>query len=134
MKKSLDEALFRDFPLLYRDREKDFSQTNMCWGFPGDGWEPIIRKLSTDIEAIIKAMPTKRRQLYRAAQVKEKFGALRFYMTTTTSLIESLIADAEELSRITCEHCGAPGELVGKHWVKTLCPPCHTKDLARLKK
>ena len=44
MKKELDEALCKDFPLIFRNRHTP--RTLMCWGFDCDnGWEPIIRTL-----------------------------------------------------------------------------------------
>jgi hypothetical protein len=54
MKKELDEALVKDFPLLYCERYWDMSRTCMIWGFPGSGWEPIIRELSSKLESLIK--------------------------------------------------------------------------------
>lgn len=44
MKKELDEALCKDFPLIFRNRHTP--RTLMCGGFDcDDGWEPIIRTL-----------------------------------------------------------------------------------------
>ena len=44
MKKELDEALCKDFPLIFRNRHTP--RTLMCWGFDcNNGWEPIIRTL-----------------------------------------------------------------------------------------
>ncbi|MGO9832841.1 MAG: hypothetical protein ACLP1X_01360, partial [Polyangiaceae bacterium] len=54
MHPDLDVALVRDFPHLYRDRCGDTRETRMCDGFPGDGWEPIIRRLSEKLEPIAR--------------------------------------------------------------------------------
>lgn len=62
-----------------------------------------------------------------AAQVKEKFSGLRFYMTNYNEEIEKLISEAEELSYRTCEHCGVPGKQRSGGWIKTLCDDCDTK-------
>jgi len=71
MKPELDEALVRDFPGLYARRGTDMRETAMCWGFEcGDGWEPLIRRLSEKLEPIGAV----------ASQVKEKYGGLRFYI------------------------------------------------------
>lgn len=61
----------------------------------------------------------------RAAQVKEKFGGLRFYMTSSTDEIWNLISEAEAKSRETCEECGKPGEEKPTSWIRTLCDSCY---------
>jgi len=61
----------------------------------------------------------------KAAQVKEKFGGLRFYMTCGTDEIYDLISEAETLSCKTCEECGKPGEERATGWIHTLCNDCH---------
>ncbi len=121
MTPELDTQLVTDFPLLYGDRNAPMSQTCMCWGFPDDGWEPLIRRLSEKLEPLIAALPEAEREHCRASQVKEKFGTLRFYMSASTDEMDALISDAEDESARTCETCGAPGKLVGKGWVKTAC-------------
>ena len=60
----------------------------------------------------------------KAAQVKEKFGGLRFYMTTQSDEISALIREAEALSSKTCQECGQPGESRGARWARTLCESC----------
>lgn len=127
MKKELDEALVRDFPLLYADRDAPMTHTCMCWGFPGDGWEPLIRRLSTRLEGLIKFLPEDEQKHYRASQVKEKFGQLRYYMTCSTDEMEKAIQEAEEESARTCESCGAPGTSRSGGWILTLCDACKEK-------
>jgi len=60
----------------------------------------------------------------RASQVKEKFGGLRFYMTTSTDEMDNLISEAEALSYKTCEDCGQPGKPNDDGWISTLCEKC----------
>jgi len=100
MKIELDDALCRDFPLLYADRSGDNTRSAMCWGFEvPDEWEPIIRELSEKLEVMIeqcaKEDPDPDFGLPRAAQVKEKYGTLRFYMTTQTEQMDEAIRQAE---------------------------------------
>jgi hypothetical protein len=121
MSPELDESLCRKYPLLYGDRNAPMSTTCMCWGFPDDGWYDIINRLSRKLERAIEALPTEEREHCRAAQVKEKFGTLRFYMTASTDEMEEWIEEAEKESARTCETCGAPGKLTGKGWLKTAC-------------
>lgn len=126
MKKELDEALCRDFPNLYRMRNSDDRRHSMRFGFScGDGWEGTIRRLSEKIEKMILALPEADRASCFAAQVKEKFGGLRFYMTASTTEMETAISEAEEECIRTCEVCGKlgkPDHSLG--WVRTECSDC----------
>ncbi len=127
MREDLDAALCRDFPLLYRDRNASEADTCMSFGFPGDGWEPLIRRLSEKLEPLIAALPPDDEEgPCCAAQVKEKFGTLRFYMMWATDEMDKYIRQAEGESARTCEECGAPGQRTSKGWIKTLCPE-HSK-------
>ena len=57
----------------------------------------------------------------RASQVKEKFGTLRFYMSTSSEEMEAIISAAEKRSAITCESCGKKGRVRGRRWLYTAC-------------
>ena len=54
-------------------------------------------------------------------QVKEKFGALRFYYTGGNDEISGMVRMAESMSVLTCETCGKPGEQRHGGWIRTLC-------------
>ena len=56
-----------------------------------------------------------------AAQVKEKFGGLRFYVNGTTDKHHNYISFAESMSYRTCEECGAAGKTYTDGWHTTLC-------------
>jgi NADH pyrophosphatase NudC (nudix superfamily) len=60
-----------------------------------------------------------------AAQVKEKFGGLRFYVDNADDYTRGVIAMAESMSYKTCEVCGSPGKQTGKGWIKTVCESCN---------
>lgn len=63
----------------------------------------------------------------RAAQVKEKFGGMRYYLSGGAPEIYALVHEAEEASFHICEYCGAPGTTDSKpggYWLKTLCDAC----------
>lgn len=120
MRSDLDEALCRDFPLLYKQRGGTIQQTCLAWGFEcGDGWEPLIRGLSEKLEPLIAAQPEDQRA--SAAQVKEKFGTLRFYMDGSTPEMDELVNAAEWASEHTCEVCGSGGTLRRVGWLSVLC-------------
>lgn len=83
----------------------------------GPGWYDLVIDLDTQIREVDPS--------YRIAQVKEKFGGLRFYLAgepARADEINALIEAAEVRSIITCEECGQPGTTrnVGGWW-GTLC-------------
>lgn len=86
-----------------------------CWIFEcGNGWFPLIKELIEDLITLGWDRKT--------CQVKEKFGGLRFYITSGSDEIYDRISKAEKDSYTICEVTGEPGELrndIG--WYKTLC-------------
>lgn len=122
MKKELEMKLVEKYPILYSQYRGDPAKTCMAWGIAvGDGWYKIIDELSAKLE------------LYGivAAQVKEKFGGLRFYIESCPGDIfdevHKLIDEAESLAYKTCESCGKPGTQTKSGWIKTLCEECKNK-------
>lgn len=82
-------------------------------------WVPA--QIAADIkEATYREVPKKVHQVV-VNQVKEKFGALRFYYTGGDDNIYGMVRMAESMSEVTCEECGSPGESRGGGWVRTLC-------------
>lgn len=148
----LQKKLFEDFPLLYGDKDKSMRYTAMCWGIDtGPGWYELIYNLSAKLEKLIEkyidenpdlpctwcgVKESKHKNCHnpedgkhepsypKASQVKEKYGELRFYMTSATDEMYELIDEAEEKSRYICETCGAPGSTRGTGWLTTLCDDC----------
>jgi hypothetical protein len=127
MKKELDEALVRDFPLCFSDRHAGMRTTLMCWGFEcGDGWEPSIRKTAAKLESLIKAAIEKDPEgyevgYYRTSQIKEKFGRGCWYLSGSTDEMYDLVRAWEKETATVCEQCGQPGELRGRDWLYTAC-------------
>jgi hypothetical protein len=131
MDKKLEQKLVKAFPKLYRDYGGDMAKTCMAWGFEcGDGWFDLIWKLSGHLKW---SSPTA-----RALQVKEKFGALRFYVTDLKDdhcESEAAIAEAEAISIKTCEDCGKPGKMrETRKWYYVACNACAKKHERRLLK
>ena len=106
----------------------------------GPGWMPIVERLSHSIQQYIDAANSRRQWLIdngkmkydelipepieqvTVAQVKEKFGELRFYYDGGDEYIAGLVEMAEQWAGHTCEECGKPGHLRGDlSWIKTLC-------------
>ena len=99
-------------------------------------------KLLADTNRKMKLMcPT-----YEIHQVKEKYGALRFYWgipledaawaeldddtsNTVYEIMYDIAAQAEHQSAYICETCGGHGKTrVRNHWYKTLCALCAIHD------
>jgi hypothetical protein len=85
----------------------------------GPGWGPLLDKLVDDLLALGWDG--------YVAQVKEKFGGLRFYIGCATDEVFSRIDQAEEESFRICEECGSPGKPRDGGWIKTLCDSCDKK-------
>jgi hypothetical protein len=100
-------------------RETPFS----VYGFEAPpGWYEILLELTRQLEAEILTLPEGKRALYKASQVKSKFGGLRFYMNAESDEMGTLIADAEIKSLTTCETCGAPAQRhLSGTWMYTAC-------------
>lgn len=77
----------------------------------GDGWFLILWNLCAQLEPLG----------VEAVQVKQKFGALRFYLADYPDAVDPLIAHAEYLSARTCEVCGQPGKIRDDGWLRALC-------------
>jgi hypothetical protein len=122
MKKELELELVKKYPNLYKDYGGDPRVTCMHWGFShGDGWYKIIDELSAKLEPFGVV----------AAQVKEKFGGLRFYLDYPHHLSEEdrkkvreIKNEYEEKSYEICESCGEEGKLRRGGWIRTLCDKC----------
>jgi hypothetical protein len=109
----------------------------------GKGWHPLVIKLIEDLEQL--------GWNGRLAQIKEKFGGLRFYIGDSPIRVDVIgvgsfskeesndpqtklyarIRIAEDDSFHICEWCGKPGT-TGNHghgyWILTLCPECAEKN------
>jgi hypothetical protein len=123
MKPETEVKLVRDFPQIFRDWGGNPMETCMSWGLEvGEGWVTLIRKLCDDI------MATNPPEDFKAEQVKEKFGGLRFYWSGGTDEISKLVDSAEAESYKTCENCGSKENITSEGaWITTLCKECRRK-------
>ena len=88
-----------------------------------EGWWPILESLCGQIQHHID---WKNRQSeivvqVTVAQIKEKFGGLRFYYDGGDDTINGMVRMAEAWADASCETCGAPGRSREGGWIKTLC-------------
>lgn len=105
-----------------------FSQEkNFYWDI-GDGWFQLMDELCRDI---VKICADRHITIPTCVQVKEKFGTFRFYLGASDGGVDgteqdrrdihTLISRASRISAVTCEECGAPGELRTDGWAQTRC-------------
>lgn len=73
------------------------------YGSVGAGWLPLVEELVIDLIELGWDR--------QVAQVKEKFGGLRFYIGVGSADIAATIDRAQERSFEICEECGRPGRL-----------------------
>lgn len=90
-----------------------------------DGWFDLINELSKELESLIIRLkityPNENFFPY-ATQVKEKFGTLRFYLSSETDEMSNLIEKYEIKSEKICEICGKEGLLDTKaYWYVVRC-------------
>jgi hypothetical protein len=63
------------------------------------------------------------------AQVKEKFGGLRFYCDNTDDVIDAFIMFAEHMSFGICAACGTNQNVTTKgRWRMSLCGKCRSES------
>jgi hypothetical protein len=89
------------------------------------GWLALIDQALDEIAAVVRRMPLQPSEEFVILQIKEKYAELRIYTHGANNEIESIIKRAEELSRKTCEMCGAFG-MTRKFsgWFHVLCARC----------
>lgn len=89
--------------------------------YPPFGWVELVLNLDAELSHVVPD--------YEIAQVKEKFGGLRFYIESfgiprddpRYDIARELIREAEEQSFHICQVCGEPGEINTDGWHRVLC-------------
>lgn len=106
----------------------------------GPGWIGLVTTLHFRLRFLVGP--------YQIFQIKEKFGALRYYCDAEGTIPEGLpdtgdlretvrrlIEDAEHRSQTICERCGHAGTTTSKNgWLKTRCGPCKDYEDAEQEK
>jgi hypothetical protein len=116
------------FPILFGEKERILSLS------AGPGWHQLIWDLCVALEGMARQQVAAGQQPMRVAQVKEKYGSLRFYLTggSVTDEAFELTEVAEEQSGTICETCGKPGMNKPIHgWDVTYCPKHRREALKR---
>ena len=118
MNKKWTNMLYMRYPSILRAKNNSVPESGVrfeCF----DGWYDLLWELCETLEwqALMEGQPVP-----EAVQIKQKFGALRFYTDGATKQMLELIRDAESRSVTICEICGEPGERLSNGvCVKTRC-------------
>ena len=143
---------------MYDDHLYDAFERGMKTSYPelctnigyeiGPGWYGLVGTLIGQIHAHVKGNNCFRERLLKdnhqklpipeymewptIVQIKEKFGALRFYCDGTDKYIDGLIDMAETMSTQICEKCGNVGHVRKGGWLVTLCDKHYQERLERM--
>lgn len=93
------------------------------------GWWPILERLCANIQSHIDWKQEQKEKFQHGegcsqvvvAQIKEKFGGLRFYYDGGDATISGMVRMAESWADTACEECGAIGTRRSGGWIRTLC-------------
>jgi len=107
-------------------------------------WHDVLRKLCVDLDDHLSKLDDEvlldhynedengnRTPSCLVAQIKEKFGGLRFYMNYHDDAVDALIEKAEIACDSICEVCGQPGSKRGGAWIRNLCDLHYAHALLR---
>src|SRR4051812_43815579 len=104
-------ALYRAWPEIFRQKGLNPASTSMCWGLQcDDGWAGLIDALCevTTAHARTCAHPE-----LAATTVKQKFGSLRAHFKEWCEYCDGARKLVEVFSARVCEVSGRPGVLCG---------------------
>jgi len=138
---------------MYNEKEYDAFASRMKERFPklfsqpyggfevGPGWWPILESLCERINSHVEWKQNQLEKYQRGegcpdvvvAQIKEKFGGLRFYYDGGDDEVSGMVRMAEAWADHSCEECGKPGKRRDGGWIKTLCDEHEAERQARIK-
>lgn len=118
-----EEHEYEAFVNNLRERFPEMYDNVYCGIYVGQGWYRIVEQTSAAIYNHCKWQIKNKRmtQFPNVAQIKEKFGGLRFYVDNADEFCYGAIALAEIVAANTCEVCGNIGKLRQGGWLSTLC-------------
>jgi hypothetical protein len=124
---AFEKQMTEKYPAMFSKPYGDFAV--------GKGWWPILDALCGQIQHHVnwknKFGPVVPQ--VTVAQIKEKFGGLRFYYDGGDDYVSGLVSMAEAWATSSCETCGAPGKKREGGWIKTLCDHHEAERQQRIK-
>lgn len=125
----LAQELFKSCPSVF-DKDRGACHRLEC----DKGWFSHIEKASRKLEEINRQIPLEAQRVV-AAQIKQKFGGLRYYYHLPDGFPKELVSQVRDVMNeahtacdTTCEWCSKPGKLdQSKGWLLCLCEECTEK-------
>lgn len=93
----------------------------------GDGWADLLVETCKKMQAHLTTLSKELAEEIVALQVKEKYGTLRFYISSYDEILDAIVQDAETQSATICEQCGNTGKVRGAVWLYAACD-AHTRE------
>lgn len=128
----------KQYPLFLRYGKKIKGKKIKRVAFPvGSGWSSLLHDICKVGEAEclrLKKLGAPESLWPKTAQVKEKFGGLRYYVYNASKKLHKEIVDAESKSETMCDICSSPSVISGENWVTTTCPTCRESLKKRAEK
>ena len=122
MSPELEQTLVAKYPKIFNIENTDARMPFPMFGIQcGDGWYDLLDTLCYQIQWYLDHNADKDTEQVTVAQIKEKFGTLRFYENGGDLYIAAYIQMAQALSARICEVCGNRGVVRGGGWLRTLC-------------
>ena len=85
------------------------------------GWHELIYRAMVEISDLYEDNIDQ----ISILQIKEKYGIMRIVANTSNKELDDIIEKYEQLSKSTCEICGAEGKLIKDgYWIKVRCEEC----------
>lgn len=113
---------------VWTDRFCGYDHTLYDW-IP-NGWKSVFGpSLTLDIVEALERDNIPKRKWHEALKfqdIKEKYGTLRLYATTTKK-VQQVLDKYECLSRGYCIECGKPARYVTSGYISYLCEDCYRK-------
>lgn len=146
MKIELQHQLCKKYPSIFREMGGDPKDSCMAWGIEcGDGWHDLLdilcKTITSHVDHANRLWPSLKFAVV-AAQVKEKYGSLRFYtdfvyahdleihdldkVNKYINEINGMIMMAEIMSAHICENCGEKGTRGNEVFPRVECDSCNT--------
>ncbi len=117
------DKLIKEFPVFFDQNAEESPFKHR--GIEIDiGWIPLVREMIQKLEAQAKLEKRTDREAVKCAQIKEKFGLLRCYLTNSSKAMQEIVNEFAAKSASICESCGAPGKRYTDGWERVKCEAC----------